>query len=80
MAGVPSSVELFFFSRTGQRGHRRRATLDYGGHVVEVASAHFLPVRHKGATQFLIVFWSGFPFSETQRKFLGSVRNQPKPI
>src|SRR5471032_1351849 len=41
-------VELLFFGRTGQRGHGRGAALDHGGHVVEVAGAHFLLVRHKG--------------------------------
>lgn len=41
-------MELFFFSRTGQRGHRRRAALDHGGHVIEVAGAHFLLVSHEG--------------------------------
>src|SRR5471032_1122750 len=44
------SVELFFFSRTGQRGDRRRAALNHGGHVVEVAGAHFLLVSHEGVT------------------------------
>lgn len=41
-------VKLFFFGRTGQRGYGRGAALDHGGHVVEVASAHFLLVRHEG--------------------------------
>src|SRR5471032_2376673 len=44
------SVELFFFSRTGQRGDRRRAALNHGGHVVEVAGAHFLLVSYEGVT------------------------------
>ena len=43
-------VELLFFGRAGQRGHGRGAALDHGGHVVEVAAAHFLLVRHKGVT------------------------------
>ncbi len=41
-------MELFFLSRTSQCSHRRCPTLDHGGHVVEVASAHFLLVRHEG--------------------------------
>ena len=43
-------VELFFFGRTGQSFNRGRAALDYGGYVVEVASAHFLLVRNEGVT------------------------------
>src|SRR5690606_1055743 len=41
-------VELRFLGRAGQRGHARGAALDHGGHVVEVAGAHFLLVRDKG--------------------------------
>jgi hypothetical protein len=37
-------VELFFFGRTGQRLHARRATLDDGGDFVEVTGADFLLV------------------------------------
>jgi hypothetical protein len=44
------SVELLFFGRTCQGFHRRRTALDHGGHVVEVASADFLLVRHEGVT------------------------------
>src|SRR5476651_2552718 len=44
------SVELFFFGRAGQRGHRGRAALDHGGRVVEVAGADFLLVRDEGVT------------------------------
>jgi hypothetical protein len=43
-------MELLFFSGTGQGFHRRRTALDHGGHVVEVACADFLLVRHKGVT------------------------------
>ena len=42
------SVELLFFGRTGQGLHAGRTALNNGGHVVEVACAHFLLVRHEG--------------------------------
>ena len=38
------SVELLFFSRTRQSLHRRRTTLNHGGHIVKVACADFLLV------------------------------------
>ena len=44
------SVELLFFSRTREGFHRRRTALDHSGHVVEVACADFLLVRHEGVT------------------------------
>ncbi len=43
-------MELLFFGRAGQRLDRGRAALDHGGHVVEVARAHLLLVRHEGVT------------------------------
>jgi len=47
-SGKPLSVELLFLGRAGQRSHRRCATLDHGGHVIEVTGTHFLLVRHEG--------------------------------
>ena len=44
------SAELLFFGGTGQCGNRRGATLDNGGHVIEIASTDFLLMRHKGVT------------------------------
>ena len=46
--GLFRSVELFFFSRTGQSRDARAAALDHSGHFVEVTGAHFLLVRHEG--------------------------------
>ena len=42
------SVELIFFGRAGQCGHRRLAALNDGGHLVEVTGTHFLLVCHEG--------------------------------
>ncbi len=42
------SVELIFFGGTGQGGHRGLATLNDGGHLVEVTGTHFLLVCHEG--------------------------------
>ena len=44
------SVELFFFGRAGQGGDRGRATLNHGGHVIEVTGAYFLLVCNEGVT------------------------------
>ena len=45
-------MELLFFGGTGQGLHRGRTALDHGGHVVEVAGANFLLVRHEGVALF----------------------------
>ncbi len=42
------SVELLFLGGAGQRGHAGFSALDHGGHLVEVARAHLLLVRHEG--------------------------------
>ena len=43
-------MELFFFGGARQGLHGGRTTLNDGGHIVEVTSAHFLLVRHEGVT------------------------------
>ncbi len=43
-------MELIFFGRAGQRGHRGLATLNDGGDLVEVTGPHFLLVCHEGVT------------------------------
>ena len=45
-------VELFFFGGAGECLDAGGAALDHGGHVVEVASADFLLVRHEGVALF----------------------------
>jgi len=45
---VEGLMELFFFGRTGQRCDAGLATLDGGGHFVEVTCTNLLLVRHEG--------------------------------
>ena len=45
-------MELLFFGGTGQGLHAGRTALDHGGHVIEVAGADFLLVRHEGVAFF----------------------------
>lgn len=43
-------MELLFFGQAGQDLHAGRATLNHGGHIVELTSAHFLLMQHEGLT------------------------------